>query len=346
MPGHSPNPLTLPCTDAFVAKISAATGAVVYATYLGGNTNDGGTGIAVDPVGNVYVTGYTNGDFPVTPNAFSPFPGAGIFVAKLSPDGSRFLYSTHLPGAVPFPGEFKLEAPRTPAPAIAVDAQGNAYVTGPAATGGSFVVKLSPDGSTLLYNKPLNANASDSGAIIAVDAAGNAYITGATTSPDFPATPGAFQTRLAGKQNAFVAKLDASGNVVFATYLGGNWFDQGVAVQADAAGNVYVGGTETSLDFPTTPGTYLPQVLMPPSAIVPGGFAAKLSPDGGTLLYSTYIAGSQWGGGPGVSNMILDPSGGVYLAGVSGPGLAVTASAPGRRTGYGGNPSGPHRRPR
>jgi hypothetical protein len=90
-----PNPLTIPCTDAFVMKIQAATGAVVYATYLGGNTNDGGTGIAVDPSGNVYVTGYTNGDFPVTSNAFMPFSGAGIFAAKLSPPRTSLRRSFH-----------------------------------------------------------------------------------------------------------------------------------------------------------------------------------------------------------------------------------------------------------
>ena len=162
---------------------------------------------------------------------------------------------------------------------------------------------------------------------IAVDASGNAYATGMTSSADFPVTAGAVQTVLAGPQNVFVAKLDAGGNRVYETFLGGSGFDQGLAIQVDAAGNISLAGTTTSLDFPTTVGAYLAQALMPPRLAVPGGFAAKISP-AGALLYSTYIVGGMASDGTyAVLNMIPDPFGGAYVAGVSGPGLAVTLSA-------------------
>ena len=316
----------VPCTDAFAAKVVAGTGALVYATYLGGDMEDAGTGIAVDTAGTVYVTGTTAGDFPTTPQAFMRNGVSGVFAAKLNPGGSQFLYSTYLPGTVFQPGT--AQAP----PAIAVDSSGNAYITGQTATGHAFVAKLSADGWALLYDKTLEGSGADAGAAIAVDADGNAYVTGMTTSPDFPVSAGAFQTRLAGQANAFVAKLDPSGNIVYATYLGGSGSDQGAAVQVDSSGYVYVAGTATSLDFPTTAGSYEPTALVPMWGATPGGFAAKLSPAGDALVYSSYVYGGvvpYWlTPNPAVTSMILDTAGGSYLAGESGPGMPVTATAP------------------
>jgi hypothetical protein len=86
-----PPPPPLPCTAAFALKLQASTGTVAWATYLGGYTNDGGTGIAVDPEGNVYVAGYTNGHFPTTAGSYMPGSSGGMFAVKVSADGGQLV---------------------------------------------------------------------------------------------------------------------------------------------------------------------------------------------------------------------------------------------------------------
>ena len=180
---------------------------LVYSTYLGGNSYDYGAGIAVDSLGNAYVTGSTIGFY------YPPESDEDAFVAKLNPSGSALVYSTHLGGSNYDYGQ-----------GIAVDRGGNAYVTG--YTGSSdfpttseafqttqpglqntFVTKLNPRGSALVYSTYLGGSNTDGGNGIALDSSGNAYVTGAASSSDFPTTAGAYQTLLAGTENAFVAKL-------------------------------------------------------------------------------------------------------------------------------------------
>ena len=208
---------------------------LAYSTYLGGNDDDWGRGIAVDAAGNVYVTGQTySTDFPI----LSPFqPAAGgsydTFVTKLDATGSTLLYSTYLGGS----GGDRSQG-------IAVDAAGNAYVTGQtystdfptrnpfqAAFGGgsdAFVTKLDAAGSTLLYSTYLGGSDDERGHSIAVDAAGNAYVTGQTHSTDFP-TLHPFQPAFGGGFfDAFVTKLDAAGSTLrYSTYLGGSGGESG-----------------------------------------------------------------------------------------------------------------------
>jgi len=210
--------------DAFVTKFNSA-GSLVYSTYLGGSGTDYGMGIAVDAAGNAYVTGYAGStDFPTTAGAYQPaFTGGGgdAFVTKLDPTGSALVYSTYL-------GSFDADGD-----AIAVDAAGNAYVTGatymicgrfscakrfPTTLGApqpdyggsgsdSFVAKLNPDGSALVYSSYLGGSGADFGSGIAVDTSGNAYIAGSTNSSNFPVSGTAFQPMLHGLSNAFVAKF-------------------------------------------------------------------------------------------------------------------------------------------
>jgi hypothetical protein len=193
---------------------------LTYATYLGGSGFDQGYAIAIDSLGNAYVTGQTAAiDFPTTPGAFQTNYGGGdAFVVKLNPSGSALIYSTYLNGAS--------------GNGIAVDSAGNAYVTGEAGTtkfpttGGAFqtapmgfdtfVTKLNAAGSALVYSARFGGNLDDFGRGIALDSAANAYITGWTvcrsTICTFP-TVNAFQPNYAGGNNdAFVTKINSSGS--------------------------------------------------------------------------------------------------------------------------------------
>jgi hypothetical protein len=264
-----------------------------YATYLGGSTEDAGTAIAVDATGNIYVIGFTaDADFPVTTGSFqttNTMDNEVAFVAKLNAAGSALVYSTYLGGAA-----------------------SNTQVQGTDAYG------------------------------IAVDAAGSAYICGETFSNNFPVTVGAFQTQNNGSahsvQNAFISKLSPDGTaLVYSTYLGGSGLDidsdfydgdSPLRMTVDAAGSAYVVGTAYSTDFPTSPTAY--QLTNKAAAnLASNAFVAKLSPNGSSLAYSTYLGGS------GVSSSSLpnndDDDEGV---GEAGYGIAVDATGEAYVTGY------------
>src|SRR2546425_831350 len=119
----------------------------------------------------------------------------------------------------------------------------------------AFVTKLSPDGSTRLFSTYLGGSGDDEALRVVLDNAGNAYVVGLTASPDFPIT-NAFQSALAGFNDAFVVELDATGtNLIYSTYLGGSGTDNGYGVALDSAGNAYVAGATGSGDFPLYPAT-------------------------------------------------------------------------------------------
>jgi hypothetical protein len=153
--------------------------------------------------------------------------------------------------------------------------------------------------------------ATEQGGGIAVDGAGNAYVIGSTTSTDFPTTAGAFQTALAGVENAFVAKLDPTGaSLIYSTYLGGSPSAFGLGIAVDASGNAYVIGTTTSTDFPTTAGAFQTAFGGNQDA-----FVAKLDPTGARLVYSTYLGGSSYDVGLSIA---VDAAGNAYVAGFTG----------------------------
>jgi len=258
--------------DAFVTKIDSTGSALAYSTYLGGGkvingTEDWGEGIAVDSAGSAYVTGYTYApDFPVTGGAFdTQRAGLDAFVTKFAPDGRTLVYSTFLGGAGREMGQ-----------GIAVDANGNAYVTGitesfdspftsayegfPVTAGAfqkqgsydAFVTKLNANGSGLIYSTYLGGSGGvDRGWAIAVDSAGNAYVTGDTAANNFP-TVNAIQPGFGGgATDAFVTKLNATGSgLLYSTFLGGNLTDEGRGI-AVLGGDVYATGDTSSANFPT-----------------------------------------------------------------------------------------------
>jgi hypothetical protein len=317
-------------TDAFVTKLNAAGSALLYSTFLGGVDNDEGFGIEVDASGNAYVTGRTSSfNFPTTPGAFqTTFVGTGsqfipgdAFVSKLNAVGSALLYSTYLGGS-----------DEDRASGIAIDASGNAYITGttfssdfpttPGAfqttcfsctarvgSGDAFVSKLNAAGSALVYSTYLGGNGGDFANAIAVDASRNAYVTGSTQSSNFPTTPGAFQTTFGGNLDVFVSKLNAAGSaLLYSTYLGGSSDDEGLGIAVDSSGNTYVTGHTFSSNFPITPGAF--QTAF--SGGIQDAFVSKLNAAGSALLYSTYLGGSSDDSGTGIA---VDASGHAYVTG-------------------------------
>src|SRR5436190_8491855 len=252
--------------DAFVTQLIPMGTVLVYSTYLGGSGIDDGLGIAVDALGNAYVTGVTfSTNFPTTAGAFQTTLGGteDAFVTTLNATGSLLVYSTYLGGS-DFDEGF----------GIAVDALRNAYVTGftgstnfPTTagafqtTGGdtvdAFVTKLRSEDRRVGYSTYLRGSGVDDGLGIAVDALRNAYVTGFTGSTNVPTTAGAFQTTFGGTEDAFVTKLNPMGTgLVYSTYLGGSGVDDGFGIAVDALGNAYVTGATLSTNFPTTAGAF------------------------------------------------------------------------------------------
>jgi len=170
----------------------------------------------------------------------------------------------------------------------------------------------------LLYSTFLGGRGDDVGNGIAVDASGAAYVTGYTwdASPDFPVTAGAYDTTPNGVRDVFVAKLGASGSgLLYSTFLGGSATDIGWAIAVDAAGAAYVtGATDDGVtDFPTTAGAYDTTHNGAPGAS--DAFVAKLTPSGSTLVYSTFLGGSENDRGYAIA---VDAAGAAYVTGDTG----------------------------
>jgi hypothetical protein len=310
--------------DAFVTKLSP-TGAVLYSTYLGGPCSDIANDVAVDAAGNAYVTGRAN------VLCFLSLDRSGVLVAKLGPTGS-------LAYALVFGGQY---ADTSAGEAIAVDAQGRAYVTGTATTtdfpttpgayrttgcpdlglpgyGDGFVAKVSAGGA-LTYSTFLCGYGADSPHDIALDAAGNMIVVGTTTAGDFPtvnplqAASGVFPTGTTG----FVTKLAAAGNqLIYSTYLGGTINDWLSGVAVDAQGNAYVTGETESDDFPTTPGVLQPQRgnLFCLDQFCTDAVVAKINAAGSALVYSTFLYGEGKDGG---RKIAVDTAGNAYVVGTT-----------------------------
>jgi YVTN family beta-propeller protein len=306
--------------DAFVAKLSPDGSSLVYSTFLGGDSYaESGFAIAIDGAGNAYVTGYTvSTDFPTTPGAFDHDLSGNHdgFVAKLNSNGTALLYSSFLGGN----GEdYGYD--------IALDGSGQAYVTGMtqstdlATTPGAFessynggfsdgyVVKVAADGSVLTYATYLGGSLDESSDGIVVDSAGSAYVTGYTGSPNFPTTPGAWDTSPPAG-DAFVLKLNPAGSgLLYSTFLGGSGFEGGRAIALDSLGSAYITGRTDSSDFPTTPDAF------DTTQTSNGGndiFVAKLTPNGGGLLYATYLGGNNEEEG---RDLAVDAAGSAYVVG-------------------------------
>ena len=321
-----------------VAKLDP-NGSLVYSSIFGGRLVDTSSGkaIAVDGEGHAYVTGVAvsdTRDFPTTPGALRTqacdnvydFGGDG-FVAKLSVDGGTLLYSTLLCGR----GD---DSPS----GIGVDAAGNAYVAGSTAStdfpivnafqesfrGGSvaitgFVSKLDPDGSHLVYSSYFGGSANDAISGLAIDGSGNAYVTGETLSTDIPTTPGVLQPQAGNRfcpwqcTDAFVAKVGATGSLVYSTYLFGDLSEGGVAIAADGAGNAYVVGLTNSIYFPVR-GAF--------QTLIRGedAFVTKLDPAGARIVYSTLLGGNNGGSSPRTgwdqgTGIAIDAAGNAHVAG-------------------------------
>jgi uncharacterized protein (TIGR03437 family) len=290
----------------------------VWGTLLGGPTADHGTALATDGSGNVVLTGSTEGQLPTTPGAaIESSTSAKVFAAKITADGSRFLYSTYLPESL------------AASSAIAVDAAGGAYIAGKTSAGHAFVLKLSADGSTIAYNVTLAGSGADAATAITVDPAGNAIVAGQTTSPDFPVTAAAFQQHLMGIQNSFVVKLSPSGSVLGSTYFGGSGSDSPSSIAVDGAGNIDIAGSTSSFDLPATQGTMQPSAIVPPwNNSSPAGFVAQFAPDGISLNWASYVMSSDGAFDVGVSALGVNSAGDIYIGGRTGPGFPVTSSAP------------------
>ena len=341
------------CPDAFVVKIASTGDSLIYSTYLGGDRADEGYAVAVDSLGNAWVSGYARSDnFPTTPTAYQRQVSGtqNAFTTGFSPAGS-IIYSTLVGGE-------KIEYVF----GNAVDKQGNVYMLGqttstklpmvnpfqPAIAAGAdgFVFKLNPAASGaagLVYSTYMGgAGGLTELYSVAVDAEGNIYATGGTNSPNYPVTAqSAIEPKFNGVppksdpntrgvyQDAIVTKLNPSlqgpAQLAYSTYLGGANYDFGWGIALDKTGRILVAGLSDSPDFPVTADGFL-QVYSG-AKYSSKAFLSVIDPskkgmDG--LIYSSYYGGS----GNDVTYSVAVTANGVAVAGSSAsPNTPVTPSA-------------------
>ncbi len=304
---------------------------ITYATYLGGQRDDEAFGVASDASGCAYITGITNSvDFPLAGSPYQPALQADhdAFVTKMDPGNCSLIYSTYLGG-----GLDSLGPGLDRATAIAVGADGSAYVTGytdssdfpttlgafqttNAGGGDAFVAKLTPAGDDLTFSSCLGGVGSstlskvrgavttgkDEGKGIAIDAEGTVSVVGATSCDDFPTTPGSFQPDYGGgNTDGFIVKFTADGSaLVYGSFLGGGPSNKSEGndfvngVALDVQGNAYLTGGTDAHSFPKSrPFQKSIEKL--------DAFATKVNPTGTQLVYSTLIGGAKDDIGTGIA---------------------------------------------
>ncbi len=295
--------------DGFLTKLTMAGGLVVWSTYLGGTSDDVAKAVTVSAGLDVFVTGYTGStNFPTTGGFDTTLGGAqDAFVTRFASTGS-IAFSSYLGGAGSETGT-----------GIAVDAAGNAFVTGntdstdfPTGSGfdttlgggqDAFVTKVATAG-TLTWSSYLGGSSGDSASGIAADGSGNVVVVGTTGSSDFPTT-GGFDTSFGGSSDAYATKISGAGAILWSSYLGGSDSDNGNGV-AIGGGDVYVTGYTYSPDFPAGGGFDASLGTLGSDALV-----AKIS-GAGALLWSSYLGGSN---GDIATGIVVDASGNVYVTG-------------------------------
>jgi hypothetical protein len=307
-----------------------------YSTYLGGISGDWASGVAVDAAGEAYVVGTTSSpDFPTTPGSVQPSLSgcsAGycrdVFITKFNASGTALVYSTYLGGSNDDYGA-----------AIAVDASGNAYLTGatqsmdfPTTAGAvqrscggtcfyndAFVAKLNATGSVLAYSTYLGGSNEDDGTGISV-LHGNTYVSGFSGSTDFPVTPGAFQTQMQGQGSSFVVELNANGTALnYGTFIGEvDLFGAGPGIAVDSAGNSYLAGVTLSANFPFTSSAFHTVIF---SGLISNTYITKLNPTGSALFYSALLGGAS------INRITIDSAGAAYFAGPAGTFYPISPGA-------------------
>jgi uncharacterized protein (TIGR03437 family) len=253
--------------DVFASKLSADGSRLLYSTFIGGSGTDLANAVAIDMAGNAYLAGLTDAR---RANGITD-----AYCVKLDPTGGKVVYAKLFGGLG-----------HEEATAVAIDAAGNAYLTGatfskdfPTTAGAfqrqskspefqlgspfgydAFVVKIDPRGENLLFSSYLNGTRASRGQAIALDPDNNIVVAGHTLSPDFPITAGALPPPPSEELfKGFLAKLNPAGSeLVYSTRFGGSGYDQAWDLALDPAGDVYVGGFSTSNDFPTTGGAAQP----------------------------------------------------------------------------------------
>jgi len=307
---------------------------ISYVKVWGGSSDDIFWAIALDPHGNVYVAGETLSPGLATAGAAQTnlagvLAGHGdVIVAKMDNQFKTTNYVTYL-GGIAYESAFGL----------AVDGEGNAYVTGYTAStnfptvsavqpkiGGVitpgfstppvdvFVSKISASGSNLVFSTFLGGSSDDVGLGVALDANTNVFVVGQTTSGNFP-TRNTTNSVLNGFADAFMAKLDAAGtNLLFSRYVGGNGQDYARDVAVGPAGDPVMVGYTGSGNFPVTSNAfhrYLNNVTNGVTA-AEDAFISQLDGSTGGIKYSTFLGGAN---NDEAVRLTLDPSGVVYVTG-------------------------------
>ena len=294
---------------------------IAYATYLGGSDSESAFDVAVSPAGEAYLAGsVTSVDFPVE-NPLPGAPGAGstdAFVTRLNASGANLVYSTYLGGG----GTDNAWGIRVNATGIYVAGSTTSQDfprvggiqtnnAGGLVEGDAFVLKLAPNGASVVYSTFFGGANDDACRGLAVDATGAAYLAGFTTSLDLPTTPGVAQAARAGASDGWTAKISPTGaSLVWCTYFGGaSDVDAIDDIAVGPGGTAYVAGYTASQNLPTAGGYQLEY-----AGGTLDGFVARLTATG-ALSACTYLGGYA---SDGLRRVAVDSAGNAYVAGYTG----------------------------
>jgi hypothetical protein len=296
---------------------------LAWCSYLGTDVSENALAVAAGADGTVYLTGYTTSPgFPTTQGAYDTSysnGGSNAFVTRFSPYGPEVVYSTYLGG-----GGYISDTQE--GWGLAVDASGNAYITGATSTSAFpvtpgafdtsfngqsdvFVAKLNAQGSAIRWGTFIGGDNLENAWSLTLDIEGNVYVSGSTKSDDFPVTPGAFDTtHQRGNYDAFVAKLNNAGSeLLFATYCGGSGWEHGQDIAVDKDGRIYLAGRTGSGNLPVTPGAWDEEL-----GGAADGFVACFDPTGSEVDFITYLGGGNWDQ---IEAVAVDEEGSAYLVG-------------------------------